>query len=153
MLIEKPINRQLMRERGGKFKWKRVAIMDRLQWDVFRWYYRKLKPDFSTFFLNSTAHLQHKYWRNMSPSLFDLKPSRKEQGEYQSAVPFGYEAMDTLLGEFMKLAGDKTTLIFCTGLSQQECTIYDASGGKHFYRPYDIEQVLKFAGVTAALAH
>src|SRR4029453_5439675 len=34
------ILRQLASERGGRFAWKRVAILDRLQWGVFAWYYR-----------------------------------------------------------------------------------------------------------------
>lgn len=140
---------QLARDRGGKHRWKRVAVMDRLQWDVFRWYYRTIQPHFATFFLNSTAHLQHKHWRNLEPERFTIKPTDQEQHEFEQAVIFGYQQMDELVGRFIKLAGDDTTLVFCTGLSQQACLLYEESGGKSFYRPRDIHQFLAFAGVTA----
>src|SRR5579885_635584 len=48
-----------------KEAWRRVVLLDKLQFDVFRYYFRKCKPDFATFFLNSTAHYQHSYWRHM----------------------------------------------------------------------------------------
>src|SRR5262249_24285708 len=67
--------RQLVRERRGGVRWKRASLMDLLQWDVFRRYYVLHRPAFSTFFLNSTAHYQHSYWRNMDPEAFAVKPS------------------------------------------------------------------------------
>jgi hypothetical protein len=141
--------RQLMQERGGKYKWKRVAVLDRLQCDVFRWYYKRLRPHFSTFFLNSTAHLQHKYWRNLEPELFKIKPQPEEQKELSGAVLFGYQQMDKVLGRFLDMADDDTVLILCTALSQQPCLIYEDIGGKTFYRAHDIRRLLSFAGVTA----
>src|SRR5438045_4964705 len=48
-------------------KWRRVALADRLQFDLFRHYYRRMRPDFATFFINSTPHLQHADWRHMYP--------------------------------------------------------------------------------------
>ncbi len=144
------IVRQLLRERHGKYKWMRVAVMDRLQWDVFRWYYKRVRPNFATFFLNSTAHLQHKYWRNLEPERFRIRPTAEEQAELEKAIPFGYEQMDRLVGNFMKLADEGTTLIFCTALSQQPCLVYEDSGGKTFYRTRGIDKLLQFAGVTTA---
>lgn len=140
---------QLIAERRGKFRWRRAALLDRLQYDVFEWYYRRLKPHFSTFFLNSTAHLQHAYWRNMEPEPFVLKPSPDEQAEYESAILYGYQAMDRLLTRLMDLAGNRTTLVLCTGLSQQPCLIYEERGGKRFYRPRKFDKLLQFAGITA----
>ena len=144
------IARQLMRERLAGKRWKRAVLLDQLQWDVFRYYYRKLRPAFATFFLNSTAHLQHKYWRHMEPEHFTIVPSPAEQAEYESAILFGYQQMDKLLGEFMALAGRSTTLILCTALSQQPCLTYEDQGGKTFYRPRDFTDVLNLAGVRAA---
>lgn len=143
------IVRQLATEATTRrYRWQRVAILDRLQWDVFRYYYKRIEPHFSTFFLNSTAHLQHKFWRNMEPERFKIQPSAREQAELQNAVLFGYQQMDELLGRFMKLAGEHTTLVLCTALGQQPCLIYEDSGGKTFYRAHDIDQVLRFAGVS-----
>jgi hypothetical protein len=138
---------QLSSERQGKKRWKRGLILDKLQFDLFRWYYRSLRPQFSTFFLNSTAHFQHLYWRNMEPESFQAKPSTEEQAEFQDAILFGYQEMDRLIGEFLNLRDEGTTLIFATGLSQQPCLKYEELGGKSFYRPRDFEQLLRFSGI------
>lgn len=139
--------RQLLRELGGRYRWKRVEILDRLQWDLFYWYYRKFRPEFSTFFLNSTAHLQHKFWRNMDPGPFDTKPSDREQEECEGAILFGYQSMDRLLGRILDCVGDDATIVFCTGLSQQPCTVFEELGGKRFYRPASFDELSEFAGV------
>ncbi len=143
------IARQLLREATGRPAWQRVTLLDRLQWDVFRWYYRKLRPQLSTFFINSVAHLQHTHWRNLEPERFQIQPSPEEQAEYRDAVLFGYQENDRLLGRFLDLAGDDATLVFCTALSQQPCLVYEEMGAKHFYRPYKYEDLIAFAGVTA----
>jgi hypothetical protein len=147
------IARQLAAEATGRSRWKRVAILDRLQWDAFRHYHRRIRPDLATFFLNSTAHLQHKFWRNMDPGPFTIKPAAAEQAELRDAVLFGYQQMDALLGRFLKLAGEDTTLILCTGLSQQPCLIYEDSGGKTFYKARGIDELLRFAGVDEPCAY
>jgi hypothetical protein len=143
------IVRQLGSEGSGKSRWKRAAILDRLQFDLFHRTYRRLKPDFATFFSNSTAHFQHMYWRNMEPGLFKKKPTAEEQAEFGSAVSFGYQRMDDLIGGFLKLAGPETTLVLCSALSQQPCLKYEEQGGKTFYRPSDFEAFLSFAGIGA----
>jgi hypothetical protein len=140
---------QLLTERRGKNRWKRGVILDQLQFDLFHWYYRALRPRFSTFFLNSTAHFQHLYWRNLEPEAFQAKPSTHEQAEFQDAILFGYQEMDKLIGKFLDLCDEDTTLIFATGLSQQPCLKYEELGGKSFYRPRDFEQFLRFVGITA----
>jgi hypothetical protein len=141
------IVRQLMLEVTGHYGWRRAALLDRIQWDVFRYYYWRLRPQFATFFVNSTAHFQHKFWRNMDPDAFTIKPAADEQAELQNAVRFGYEQMDALIGRFLKLAGDETVLVFSTALSQQACLIYEDAGGRTFYRAHSIEQVLQFGGL------
>jgi Type I phosphodiesterase / nucleotide pyrophosphatase len=142
------IVRQLLVERVGGSSWKRAAILDRLQWDLFRWYYKRTQPHLATFFLNSTAHLQHAYWRNMDPEPFTLKPSPAEQNEYSGAVLYGYQQMDRLIGECLRLADPTTSVILCTALSQQPCLVYEAVGGKTFYKPRDPEVLFGFAGIT-----
>ncbi len=141
------IIRQLAAERSGRSRWKRATIMDQLQWDLFAWYYRRLRPRFATFFLNSVAHLQHCYWREMEPWHFTIKPTAEEMAEHETAILYGYQEMDRLIGRFMKLAGKDATLVFCTALSQQPCLVYEDDGGKCFYRPRQIEEVMHLAGV------
>jgi hypothetical protein len=143
------ICKQLISERVSKDDrhWQRVALLDRLQFDVFRHYYRRARPDFATFFINSTAHLQHAYWREMDPEAFELKPTPRNVEVYGDAVLFGYRAMDALLREFMALADRDTILILCSALSQQPFTKRDSAGGQHFYRLRDPAEFLRIIGV------
>src|SRR5262249_49450182 len=130
-------------------QWKRATILDKLQFDLFRWYWKQERPLFSTFFLNSTAHFQHLYWRNMEPEHFKLKPSPGEQARYQDAILYGYQEMDKLVGRFMELAGDDTTLVFATAFSQQPFLNYEDKGGKTPYRPIDFDRFLRDVGIHA----
>ncbi|BAZ48928.1 hypothetical protein NIES4103_15390 [Nostoc sp. NIES-4103] len=144
------IIQQLIREKiTAKYRWQRATIADKLQFDLFCWYYRKFKPQFSTFFINSTAHFQHMYWRNMEPEQFQVKPSATEQIEYEKAILFGYQEMDKLIGGFLSLLDSNTTLILSTALSQQPCLTYENIGGKHLYRPRKFEKLLEFAGINS----
>ena len=131
-------------------RWRRAVLLDRLQFDLFRWHWRRARPAFSTFFLNSTAHFQHFYWRNLEPERFAVRPVEDEQRAYADAVLFGYRQMDRLVAESLAMADDGTTVVLCTALSQQPCLTYEESGGKVIYRPRDFEQLLAFAGVHAA---
>jgi hypothetical protein len=145
------IARQLVDEKrhGGKSRWRRATILDRLQLDVFRHYWHELQPHFATYFSNSTAHFQHMHWRNMEPHLFTVVPSAQEQAEYSDTIEYGYRSMDALLGEIMELAGKDTTVVFVTALSQQPCLTYEEQGGKIANRPIDFRAFLEWAGVKA----
>jgi hypothetical protein len=139
--------RQLLSERLRRTKWRRATILDRLQFDVFRHYYRKLRPVFSTFFINSTAHFQHVYWRNLDPARFRMKPTESDQRDYGDAVRYGYQCMDALVKKVLAMAGDEATIVLATALSQQPCLTYENVGGKTFHKPYRFDQLLRFAGV------
>lgn len=141
--------RQLVSERGSGARWQRAAILDKLQWDVFRHHYRKLKPALSTFFLNSTAHYQHYYWRNLDPDRFLLQPSDDEQARYADAIRFGYRKMDEIVRDCLDLAGPDATIVFCSALGQQPMSKYDAGSGKQHFKPTDPAALVRFAGVDA----
>lgn len=143
------ILRQLQSEilSSGRSSWKRVALMDLLQFDLFRFYYIKGQPDFSTFFVNSTAHLQHSYWRHMQPDLFTVTPDAREIERFRNAILFGYQKMDHLLDRFMRLADDDTILVLATALSQQPFLKYESIGGQRFYRPRRIEALFNLVGI------
>jgi len=144
------IVRQLAEERRDpQARWRRAVLLDRLQFDLFRWHWRCARPAFSTFFLNSTAHFQHFYWRNLEPERFAVRPGEDEQRAHADAVLFGYRQMDRLVGESLEMVDDDTTVVLCTALSQQPCLTYEEMGGKVIYRPRDFERLLAFAGVTA----
>jgi hypothetical protein len=141
---------QLLGEKlSGKGKWKRATILDKLQRDVFLYYFRTLRPAFSTFFLNSTAHFQHAHWRNMDPAPFKIKPTDADQAEYQHAVRYGYEEMDHIVGDMMRAAPENAVIVLATALSQQPCLLYEDIGGKTFYRPRTFDKLLEFVGIRA----
>jgi hypothetical protein len=143
------IFRQLLSEKKtGTGRWRRAFILEKLQFDVFSAVYRRLKPVYSTFFLNSTAHMQHMYWRYMEPGLFTVPLDQKKLREYESAILEGYLAMDQLVGRMLDLVGKDATVIFSTALSQQPCLRYEDAGGKRSYRPKDFLPLLSFAGIT-----
>ena len=65
-----------------------MSVLDRLQWDVFAHTYRRLNPALAIVFLNSTAHLQHKYWREMRPDEFVHQPTQEAIETYGKAILF-----------------------------------------------------------------
>ena len=140
---------QLLSERFGKPRANRAVLLDRLQWDLFRHHYRRLRPDLATFFLNSTAHYQHYYWRAQDPDGFALKPSDEEVRDYSNTILLGYQKMDALVRECFEIADEDTTIVLCTALSQQPMHKYDSTGGKQVFKPADVAGLVSFAGITA----
>jgi hypothetical protein len=119
--------------------WKRAAILDKLQFDVFRDYWRQNHPQFSTFFLNSTAHYQHAYWHVLFPDTFEPPIQLEAPAGARDAILFGYQQMDALLERFSELQSDGALLVLCTALSQQA----NPNAGKVFYRPRDAAAFLR----------
>ena len=69
---------QLLSERTLRrdVRWRRASSLDYLQWDVFEHLWRTKHPDLAVFFSNSTAFLQHRYWRQMDPDAYEVKPTK-----------------------------------------------------------------------------
>ena len=135
--------RQLLDERRNRgLHWRRACLLDHLSYDVFRWLNRRLKVQFATFFANSTAHLQHYHWRNMEPQRFRIPPEANDDPSLATAVRYGYESMDRLIGKVLK-DYPSSLIVLATGLSQQP---WDTT--KCTYRPRDFQSLLDFAGVT-----
>jgi len=141
------ITSQLLEERSADSRWKRVVLLDLLQFDVFRHYYRRMRPAFSTFFLNSTAHYQHAYWDSMAPEQFGAVRDA-DRAKFRDAIRFGYQRMDALIARFMDLASSSNAvLVLCTALSQQPSPDYDTSGGGTFFRPKNFADFGKAVGL------
>lgn len=142
---------QLVSERRGvRGRWARASVLDRFQWDLFRWQVRRERPAFATFFSNSTAHYQHMYWRNLEPEAFQRAPTADEQSRYADAVLHGYRQMDEIVAEAIDLADDLgATLMLCTALSQQPYVEADGTGGKFTHRPRDFETLVTALGIEA----
>jgi hypothetical protein len=141
------VSKQLAGEARGGERYSRALIVDRLFSDVFEWYYKKLDPHFATLFLNTVAHFQHKFWRNMEPDKFELKPTDEEQSRYKDAVLTAHKSFDRVIGRVLATVTPDTTIILCTALSQQPYLKADASGGKRFYRPHTFDALAKFAEI------
>jgi hypothetical protein len=134
---------QLAREafRPGQ-KWRRALILDLLQYDLFRRLNERFDVEFASFFSNSTAHLQHYYWRNMDPQRFSAAPPPGSDPSLRNAIQSAYVAMDGLLGRIT--ADHPSACIFlCSGLSQKA---WDETT-KCTYRPHDFNKFLAFAGI------
>ncbi len=150
--------RQLITEQLDKTsKWGRAMILDMFQYDVFRHYYRKERPEFATFFLNSTAHYQHHYWKDADPVAFGLERAGENKRK-SKAILSGYKNMDNLLGEFMELADEDTTIMFCTALSQQpyldeERSYYRIINEKVFFDKIGLKTKVKYSPVMAEQFH
>lgn len=141
--------RQLAEELRKPVKWRRAVILDRLQWDVFRKFHHETKPALATFFLNSTAHYQHYFWRNMDPDAFPAKLEADVREKYADAIRFGYRKMDDIIGECFGLADAETSIVLCTALSQQPMLTHEDTGGKQIFKPVDQAKLFAFAGVRA----
>jgi hypothetical protein len=139
--------RQLAGELSQPIQWRRATILDRLQWDIFRKFYKRERPALSTFFLNSTAHFQHYFWRNFEPGAFIVNSDATTQRKYADAIPFGYEKMDEIIGEALALAGPDTSIVLCTALSQQPMLDHEAIGGKQIFKMREADAFFAFAGV------
>lgn len=129
-------------------RWKRVEILDWLNLDVFFKLYEERNPKLAAFFSNSTAHLQHTYWRDMDPAPFTVKPEAEHQEEFKDAILFGYKNMDKMLGTILDRVAKDTLVIFATALGQQPFLKKEATGGQIFYRLKNPEDFLKGAGIS-----
>ena len=127
-------------------RWRRALVLDLMMWDVFETEYRRRKPAFATFFANSTAFLQHRYWRHMEPDTFEVKPCAADMAAYGGAIEESYRHMDRLLGRAMKLVGPGGRIVFATALSQEANLRYEHQGGKFVYRPRDFDALCAFMG-------
>ena len=138
---------QLFGELKSSTKWRRALILDRLQWDLFQGIYRREKPQFASFFLNSTAHFQHFHWREMEPDIFAIKPREDDRVNYGDAILQGYIGMDRVVGQALAIAGHHTAIVLCSALSQQPMLTHEDRGGRQIFRHRDIDALLAFAGV------
>ena len=118
--------------------WKRAALLDKLQLDIFLKLWKRNRPAFASFFLNSTAHFQHAYFHLLEPGKFDLPQDDLDDPVHQHAILFGYKEMDRILGDFFALEREGVTLVLSTALSQQP----NEGAGKRYYRPRNIDGLL-----------
>ncbi len=132
--------------KSRKDSWKRAALLDRIQLDLFLYYWKKSPPDFASFFINSTAHFQHAYFHLLKPQSFDLPVEDLDDPVHRDAILFGYRRMDELLGDLFALEKQGAMLVLATALSQQP----NPQAGRRYYRPRGAAALLALVGVRAA---
>jgi hypothetical protein len=140
---------QLVAERTSSddVSWRRAALLDKFQVDLFEHHWRRNKPDFSTFFLNSTAHFQHAYWHIAFPDDFSKEEQRgSPTSSLAGAVFYGYQQMDALLERFFEMEREGALLVFASALSQRA----NPEELKRYYRPIDVAAMLAELGVKPA---
>ena len=131
---------------SGDRKWRRALVLDWMLWDVFANTWSSRRPKFATFFANSTAFLQHRYWRHMEPDAYQVKPSEREMADFGDAVEDSYRHMDTIVGKAFDLVGPSGRIVLATALSQEANTRYEHIGGKFVYRPHSFKDLFAWAG-------
>lgn len=139
---------QLSREKTqrGDSKWGRALVLDLLMWDVFAHSWSARRPCFATFFANSSAYLQHRYWRHMQPDAYVVKPSEEDMTNYGNAIEDSYRHMDRLIGKARRLVGPAGRIVLATALSQEANTRYEHIGGKFVYRAHSFRDFFSWAG-------
>ena len=131
------------RDRG--LFWRRASWRDAIGYDVFRHYNRARDVRFATFYSNSTAHYQHHYWREFEPERFSEPALGESHPSLESAIEYGYRAMDALLARFMRDYAD-SRLVLATALSQEA----DTKETFRYYRPINFGALLAFAQIENA---
>ncbi|GLX82108.1 hypothetical protein [Thalassotalea eurytherma] len=152
------LTKQVISEKfKAELSWKRAMMLDWVQFDIFKHYFRKEQPQYCTFFSNAVAHYQHHYWRDFDPQAFGLT-SADIDADKADAILLAYKNTDKLLGEFLNLVGDDTAIIFVTALSQEPYTeserfYYHINSEKAFYDTFDIPSDVKYRAVMAEQFH
>lgn len=107
-----------------KQHWSKAVVLDRLLADVFFTLWRTHKPDFSTLFLNSGAHIQHHYLFNSKAYSGDQKNPEWYVDPKADPILEIYDLYDEILGEAVNL---DARIMVGTGLQQvpyDEVTFY-----------------------------
>lgn len=141
---------QIIKEKTlrNDIKWKRACLFDLLAWDLFKSQYIASNADVGVFFGNSTAHLQHRFWRYMAPNDFQVKPDQHKAKSYEKAILFGYQNMDEMVGELLKSRKfSDTSIILVTALSQHANPARVNSEPEVAYRPKNFDVFLEWCGI------
>lgn len=138
---------QLARERAAPHaRWRRAALQPLINFDVFQMLYLRYRPDYATWHTNHAAHYMHHYWRSMDDTAFLVRASPEEKRRYGGAVELGYAVCDELLGRFMRLAGEDTTLVVASSMGQQPYVDESYREGRLVVRVKDIQVLLRILG-------
>jgi hypothetical protein len=93
-------------------------------WDIFRKLFdAKAPPDFSTFFTNHIAGVQHRYWHHVFPEDFDER-YRDSDRYHKKTMDFAFAVFDGMLGDVMHWAERNPELIVVLASSMGQAAVH-----------------------------
>lgn len=118
-------------------KWRKALFLDLLLSDIYLSLLKRYKPDFSTLFLNSCAHIQHHYLNNskMNNDLDLINPEwliNKKDDPFKEVLI----VYDKIISDLMKI--ENYELLIATGLTQIQNQSHD-----YYYRLRDHTKFIK----------
>lgn len=121
-LVKRHIHIVLLILKALRSHYHRAILLDQILTDVFCSAYKKTKPDFSSLFLNSVAHLQHHYMFNSAA--YKGKNTNPEWYMAQDKDPLleGLKSYDQLAQQILDLPNNPRVFI-ATGLHQNPVEI------------------------------
>ena len=139
------IAKQVVEQRlEPKVKWRLAGLFDLFLAEIFCSVQKNPEYRYLTLFLNSVAHYQHHFWRNLEPSKFSPDIKSPDCRPQDNPLLYGYQVMDEILGRVMRdVSFDDTLVLIVSGLSQITDTRFEHQGGMNYYRLLDHK---KFAG-------
>lgn len=128
-----------------RLKWRLAGLFDLFLAEIFNCIKHDQSYQFMTLFLNSVAHYQHHFWRNLEPGEFAPEISSPDCRPQDNPVLYGYKVMDEVLGRVIDGVNLAETLVLViSGLSQVPDTRFESQGGMNYYRLIEHK---KFAGI------
>ena len=117
-------------------KWRLAALFDEFLAEIFFEKVNRSTSEFNALFLNSVAHFQHHYWRQLEPELFEPSIKTPDCRPKDNPLLFGLQIFDRILGKFLSFIDGhpNTLLIVTTGLSQEPFLAKEKEGGMNYYR-------------------
>ncbi len=141
------IVKQLVAEKMGGQRWRRVALQPLVNFQFFRRLYREHRPQFACFHTNHVAHYQHTYWKAMDPDRFrPMETTEEERRTYGSAIEYGYQTADQLLAGVLAMIDDDTVLVVASSMGQKPY-ISQLEGGKQIQQLRSHTKLLEILGV------
>lgn len=144
------IAKQVVEQRlDPKVKWRLAGLFDMFLAEIFCSVQKVPDYRYLTLFLNSVAHYQHHFWRNLEPSKFSPDVKAPDCRPQDNPLLFGYKTMDEILGRVMKDVNlDDTLVLIASGLSQISDTRYEHQGGMNYYRLLDHKKFAAAIGLS-----
>jgi hypothetical protein len=137
-------------------RWRLATDYDRYLLDLALALQRRLPTVFTSVYLTSVAHYQHRYWtrhdkerwKRLAPGLFAFENPLEKTDLHRRDDPIAYGLVnyDQMIGR-LSAACPEADLILLSGLSQVPFEGDETGGGFYLYRPYDHDKLFRQLGI------